>query len=384
MSYNNIFVLSDGTANGYLSSYTNVLRLNKLLKAAIGKNSSFVTNHLRYFQGVGVQHGEGTAYLLKNFASADDIFDKINEIYRYISEKYNPDPLVTNRIWLFGFSRGAFTSRAVAELINRVGVIRLDYKGSRLTDKTWDALSLRAYHFLYARKEAVDLRAPVFYNDFSHAGSRSSVFFLGLWDTVGAVGTPDIITGYGVEFTELLKYEYISPTIKFAFHALATHENMATFEPIHIFKKNCSLDDSDDNGEENGEEKRLLAEQVIEERFFPGYHLDVGGYIGSQPIPDASLNWIIDSINRVPERERGFVLHFDKDKVLFFNDFINLIITIVYFIGRQIFTFMARLSGFLQLNKVLPKFLADLVALRDRFIPGVDKSVKKITLNNYI
>ncbi|RYD25910.1 MAG: DUF2235 domain-containing protein, partial [Verrucomicrobiaceae bacterium] len=71
-----------------------------------------------YQEGVGLD-GTFLEYIW-NGATASDIGDECVSVYRFIVEHYTDD----HEIWLFGFSRGAFTVRCVAGMINNCGIIR--------------------------------------------------------------------------------------------------------------------------------------------------------------------------------------------------------------------------------------------------------------------
>jgi len=348
MTVKNIFVFLDGTTNGFATT-TNVIRLYRILKAHDPKGPIF------YDQGIATEFTLNIWEFIRNLVTSGDIFRKLQKAYRYICEQYVPGA----KVWLFGFSRGAYTARAIAELINRVGIIKVNYDGTKISNDCWEKYSMVAYRYFYSTKAQYGYASEQFFNDHSYSDSRTSIFFLGLWDTVGAIGVPNIVTGYGPEFTHLLSYQYVDPSINYGYHALSTHEDMSMFEPIHLLPASAKLAEVVDSNSVGSKESN----QVIEERFFPGYHLDVGGFVGAQPIANASLNWIVEKINGT--KALPFEVIFKPDDGSAVEKLLNGIVGFVYVLGRLAYTYFVR-----GLFKAISNFI-----IRERSIPGRDKKV---------
>lgn len=179
----------------------------------------------------------------------------------------------SNSVWLFGFSRGAYTVRSVARMIRNRGIPIAD-------DDTIDYLVDQAYDIYRNRGRESHPEGPVateFRESFSHQDSDKAVVFLGIWDTVGAHGIPSYAVGRGFEYLEFYD-QFVSRYIKYTYHALAVHENLANFDPCRIFK-------------------RRDADGTLVEKWLPGVHIDIGGFVHNNPISDTTLNWMIDNIN---------------------------------------------------------------------------------------
>ncbi|RGB39030.1 hypothetical protein C1646_615955, partial [Rhizophagus diaphanus] len=108
-------------------------------------------------------------------AIAINLDTKIKEGYKYIVEHYNPG----DDIWLFGFSRGAYTVRCIIKISHL----------SKLTNVVDHAYLI--YHNRDRNYHPEGAGSDEFKKKFSHPDSKKPVIkFLGLWDTVGAHGLP--------------------------------------------------------------------------------------------------------------------------------------------------------------------------------------------------
>ncbi len=211
-----------------------------------------------YGQGVGtgnlVDHYSGGAF-------GDGLEDNIHEAYRFLVANYE----LGDEIFLFGFSRGAFTARSLAGMIRKCGILRRE-----AADRYRDATAL------YRTQEHPDDQGPVkFRQDFSLNGSDSiKIKLIGVWDTVGSLGIPlrglRALTRQDYQFhdTEL------SGSVELAYHALAIDEHRAPFEPtLWAFQPKPG--------------------QTIEQVWFCGAHSDVGGGYAENGLSDITLDWMI-------------------------------------------------------------------------------------------
>ncbi|GBC05284.1 hypothetical protein RclHR1_06150010 [Rhizophagus clarus] len=316
----NIVVLCDGTWNNP-NSQTNVYTLYKEL---IEKDYE---QHVLYIDGVGI--GELTLNFLIDGAVALTLDNKIKEGYRFIVEHYDHG----DDVWLFGFSRGAYTARCIAGMIRNCGILKLDREvKSDQIDKRVDL----AYD-LYRDRDLINhpegKGSGDFKKAFSHSDSKKQVIkFLGLWDTVGAHGLPGYEIGEGFRYLEF--YDQVVPNIvKYACQALAIHERTAFFEPSRILPNNSGT--------------------IVKETWFPGVHSEIGGgtflnFKGNQRIVNATLLWMIENIVQVG----GLLMHDDIEtyRTKFSPDTGPSWNTINYLFDRS--------------NSVFPSFI-----LKDRSIP---------------
>ncbi|KAL1925491.1 uncharacterized protein VTP21DRAFT_374 [Calcarisporiella thermophila] len=178
-----IVVLCDGTWYGPAAN-SNVRKLYEEMKID--------TDQVVYYDS-----GVGIGGTIQNFflsgAVAKDIDEKIKEAYRFIVKYYHPEA----RVWLFGFSRGAYTARCVSGIINHCGI--LEAANIALVDRVYEIY--RSRDPVYAREgaEATSIRTQS-----SHPIDLAEppIEFLGLWDTVGALGLPSFFVGRGFEYLQ--------------------------------------------------------------------------------------------------------------------------------------------------------------------------------------
>ena len=198
--------------------------------------------------------------------------DNIHDAYRFVVANYE----LGDELYFFGFSRGAFTARSITGMIRKCGILTRKH--------------VEKYH------EALDLyRSPDHPDDPVPAAFRKEcslspvdpidVRFIGVWDTVGALGIP--IGGDTRKFafhdTEL------SGNVHFAYHALAIDERRGPFQPtLWDFKPK--------------------PDQKIEQVWFAGVHSDVGGGYQEPGLSDIAMQWMID-------RARDTGLVFDQEAI---------------------------------------------------------------------
>ena len=131
-----------------------------------------------YFAGVGLT-GAFSGYLVDG-ALALDIKDRCVEAYMSIVQHYSPG----SKIWMFGLSRGAYTVRCVAGMINNCGIIRRD----GLTDDELCAVCCEVYAIYRNRDRAYNPQSEFsrnFRESKSHPTKAPPIRFMGLLDTVG-------------------------------------------------------------------------------------------------------------------------------------------------------------------------------------------------------
>jgi uncharacterized protein (DUF2235 family) len=254
----NVIVCADGTGNeGGVEQESNVFTLYRLL-------TDQESEHAFYEMGLGTQRFP--RIIRRAFGAG--ISKNIRDCYEFLVEHYEKG----DSIFLFGFSRGAFTVRSLGGLISYCGLLKPKYR----------ALINRAYA-LYKDAEENPKAARDFKRMFS---IRPHIAFIGVWDTVGALGIPirwmDRLNPYRHRFhnTELDK------GVPFAFHALAVDDQRKVFRP--------TLWTEDPSNEE----------QTIEQVWFAGMHSDVGGGYLENDLSDISLEWMME---RAEQRGLGFI-----------------------------------------------------------------------------
>jgi uncharacterized protein (DUF2235 family) len=176
-------------------------------------------------------------------------------------------------VFLFGFSRGAFTVRALAGLLYRCRLAPKEADPSACFDRAW-----QLYEPIEQPMEAIEFR---------NTRRECPIHFMGLWDTVKS---------YGIIHPVMLPHLRHNPIVKHVRHALALHEHRAFFHHT-----TWGLLDSDDEGamkrlreSMSAEDLALLKQQRnnIKEVWFEGCHSDIGGGNGYQNAT-LSLRWML-------------------------------------------------------------------------------------------
>src|SRR5437764_9637089 len=125
-----------------------------------------------YDQGVGTGN---LADRIGGGAFGDGLTANINDSYRFLIANYEPG----DKIYIFGFSRGAYTARSIAGMIRRCGILR--------RDKVRQYPEARA---LYASGTAATAPAAVAFREANAIEPATPIQCVGVWDTVGALGIP--------------------------------------------------------------------------------------------------------------------------------------------------------------------------------------------------
>lgn len=255
---------------------TNVLRI----AFRVAKRSEDGIPQIVYY-GEGV----GTGNWVDKFtggAFGHGVEDNILDAYRFLVANYEPG----DELYLFGFSRGAFTARSVAGMIRKCGILRRES-----VDRYLEAVEL------YRSGEHPDEERPAaFRRDFSvNREEPTPIKFIGVWDTVGALGIPL----RGLRWLTRHKYQFhdteLSGSVEHACHALAIDERRAPFKPAlwHLQPK---------------------PGQTVEQVWFPGVHSNVGGGYPDRGLADITLDWMIGKA-----REAGLDFNGAVEKTLGLN-----------------------------------------------------------------
>ncbi len=169
--------------------------------------------------------GVGTGGAVDKFIggiTGQGIMKNILQAYRWLVENYQPD----DKIYLFGFSRGAFTARSLAGLIGVCGIAQPP-EGAKATDKLIDEAKTAYRCKKKAEREGL---AAVFKTAYSaHTGK---VHFIGVWDTVGALGVPTTgPLGWWTRKRSGFHDVTLGGHISHAYHAVAINERRGPFKP---------------------------------------------------------------------------------------------------------------------------------------------------------
>ena len=237
---------------------TNVSKLFEATLPRSGRDQCIQFVH--YIQGVGTRKSER----IRGGGFGFGISDNIKEGYRFLVSNYEPG----DEIYIFGFSRGAYTARSLAGLIRNVGIIRREklflvdeaYGHYKDTSEAWRPNGASATAF---RKE--------------HTWRNEKITFLGVFDTVGALGAP-----FGIVLSWIINKLFhcsfhdtqVSNIVESAYHAVAVDEKRLPFLPT-LMTPNTKHNASN-----------------FEQKWFPGVHSDVGGGYIESGLSDIALEWM--------------------------------------------------------------------------------------------
>lgn len=224
----------------------------------------------RKFYGSGVGTGYTWQDRVLGGATGLGIDKNIKDIYLFICLNYEPG----DHIYLFGFSRGAYTARSLAGFIRNCGILKTAY--IHLLDKAYDMYRDRNSYSKPDSDLMVSFRKSYCKED------NTKIEFIGVWDTVGSLGIP--LPSW--KLRNMHKYKFhdqtLSKYVRHAYHAIAIDERRRLFEPT-LWQKIEETDADQD-----------ASIQELEQRWFPGVHSNVGGGYPDTGLSDIALKWLME------------------------------------------------------------------------------------------
>lgn len=281
----NIIVCADGTGNkGGSSPDSNVYRIYKSVEKQFkGKaQGSFkvVEQIVFYDNGVGTETNKYLRALGGAFGLGFE--DNVCDLYKFLARNYEAD----DRIYFFGFSRGASTVRACNGFISICGLA----KGKGLRNCELDGLVKEAFDVYKAHRKKPKKAEGLKTSDRSHGAI--DIHFMGIWDTVVALGFPKRtdVTGPVMAILNALFwlaekgltlvwphsfYHYgLTKNVKYAHQALAIDDERTAFWPYVWREQNRNKD-------------------TVEQVWFAGMHSNVGGGYGRSGMASVALHWMM-------------------------------------------------------------------------------------------
>lgn len=256
MAPRNLVICCDGTGNEYGTRNTNVVELFKMLAldepdrqiafydpgvGTMGDPSLNTGFGKSLNKGLGLAFGRG---MTRN----------IHDAYRYIMNSFHSG----DRIFMFGFSRGAYTVRALAGMIHKMGLLK---KGSE---------NLIPYAIALYKKHPETREDWRVVNGFKRTFSREvPIHFLGIWDTVKSVGW--------LRRRVVLDFTVNNKSVLHGRHAVSLDERRRQYQ-TNLW------------GYPNGED--------FQEVWFPGVHSDVGGSYKENGLSQISLKWMVEAAQK--------------------------------------------------------------------------------------
>lgn len=188
------------------------------------------------------------------------ISENIINCYRFLVHNYASG----DELFLFGFSRGAYTVRSLAGLIDNLGLLPKS-----------NIFYLKEAYDCYRNSVKKSKEVEVFQQ--KYGCKKIKIKFIGVWDTVGALGIPNIGFGFLYNFFFKSKHNFhnvkLGENIENAFHALAIDERRKTFAPALWEINNKSS-------------------QILEQVWFPGVHTNIGGGYEKDGLANISFQWM--------------------------------------------------------------------------------------------
>ncbi len=303
----NIAIFCDGTWQ-HLNQRnpTNVGRLARAVRATTaGGNTQFVY----YDDGVGV--GQGVAEVttrLVGGVTGKGLDRKIARAYEILSLNYNPG----DRVFIFGFSRGAYTARSLAGLLRNLSILKRNdanlvheatalyrnrpHEGASEATKAAFQTTLTQFRADHCHPETPFVEGktydPANSNSLSPTNRCAWIQYLGVWDTVGSLGVPR-----KVPFAALwdAKYQFhdttLSRFVRSARHAVSIDERRNSFAPalwdnIGALNQNAHANDL------------AYTNRPYQQVWFPGGHGCVGGGSADGGVSLPALLWIAEGAAR--------------------------------------------------------------------------------------
>jgi uncharacterized protein (DUF2235 family) len=309
-----IVICCDGTNNTLTAGTadTNVLRLYAHLAANPAPGRV-----LYYDPGVGTLDAapptdpadwlQRSVRRIAGLASGRGVYDNIELAYRFVMQYWRDE---RDRIYVFGFSRGAFTARCVVGMVNLFGVLSPQHEAllptlirvyfSQPSDRKGGTVqqATRAVHHAVEQRHAQQALAPmaglprhagpvtrealarqVRELFTTPAGREAWVHWTGVWDTVESVGLPGPLSRSNPATATLR-----GKRIRHVRHALSFDEHRWTFEP-RLYEEPGDIDDP-------------ATGQTVKQRWFHGVHGDVGGgyAAGEAGLSDEALRWMVREV----------------------------------------------------------------------------------------
>jgi uncharacterized protein (DUF2235 family) len=292
----NLVVLSDGTGNGAGAFWkTNVWRVYQALdlaefpKGNDGKAEGLRRQIAWYDDGVGTSSFRPLALL--GGAVGWGLKRNVLDLYTFLCRNYRPG----DRIYAFGFSRGAFTVRIVVDMVAEKGLLaglgrhELARAARDAYREYRDCFNQTGKHidlFRWIRKQIIRRWRQAWNQDYydkikenPHHTEVKSIAFIGVWDTVAAYGLPlqELTRGIDYWVWPLSMPNYaLHKDVERACHALALDDERDTFHPL-IWDE---IDDPRPNR--------------IQQVWFAGMHADVGGGYPDDALAHVPLRWMME------------------------------------------------------------------------------------------
>ncbi|MDA9438354.1 hypothetical protein XH98_04275 [Bradyrhizobium sp. CCBAU 51745] len=303
-----LVLFADGTGNAFTTQESSVWRLYEALDHTQPDQIAY------YIKGVGTAGWAPLAAL--DGATGIGVPANVRKLYRFLCWNWRPG----DEIYIFGFSRGAFTARTLAAMIASQGLVPAvigdepvshaemernamsawrEYRRETVPWKQslptmWIARLIRdivlyVYHLICGHRSYTKVRAAM------NGRKDVNIDFLGLFDTVEAFGVPIEELRVAIDWAIWpISFRNHRPShkAKHICHALALDDERTTFHPLRI------------------DQSHLAADQTVKEVWFAGVHSDIGGGYPDCTLSFVPLVWMVDQLGNQLRFQKGTVEHF--------------------------------------------------------------------------
>jgi uncharacterized protein (DUF2235 family) len=305
----NIVLCADGTGNNDIKERgTNVFKLYEAIDRHGHKDNSGLVSQIAFYDD-GVGTSKFIPWRLLSGALGFGFSKNVRDLYTELAYAYEPG----DKLYLFGFSRGAYTARTLAGFIQCCGILDVRNLNQQEVDDQVNECWKKFRKIAFTGTMKNDTRRGNVPSDNTASAADTSetrlarndstglpayspvdIAFLGVWDTVAAIGAPTaelrtlINFFYPLTFGELT----VGPWVKRACHAISIDDERLTFAP-ELWN------------EQNGSDKR------IEQVWFAGVHSNVGGGYPKHGMSLVAMDWMMSEAEkcglRFLESDRHYV-----------------------------------------------------------------------------
>ncbi|MFJ9147263.1 DUF2235 domain-containing protein [Streptomyces sp. NPDC102270] len=260
-----LVVCCDGTWN--LADQPSKTNVAKVALAVRRRSADGTEQRVYYHSGVGTNRRER----LRGGAFGVGLSRNVLDAYRFLIHTYEPG----DALYLFGFSRGAFTARSLAGMVRNCGILRPE-QADRI-DEAWTLYRSRAH-------KPTSVAATLFRGAYSY---ETEIRFVGVWDTVGSLGIPVPAPRFLQPLVDRFNHRWafhdttLSKSVNGAFQALAVDEERSAFPPT-LWQQ----------------EKDAGNHQELLQMWFSGVHLSAGGGEKDSGLSDITLLWMVQQAVR--------------------------------------------------------------------------------------
>ena len=282
----------NGDLNGSIGIPSNVTRIARAIKPV---SRDGIPQVVYYHHGIG--GGIGPFSKFQGFAG-DGIGEIVREGYQFLAKNWTPG----DEIYIFGFSRGAYTARSIAGLVDHIGILTVD--GLPFLSEIFR--DVQQEHNNNYRPKHPDIPFPnkpsALDPDYTNELRRLRltqvdvpIKVVGVWDTVGSLGVPKVgfLTKLRLQSSQMKELSFydtaLGNCIENAFQALSLDERRFSFQPA-VWEK---LEGNTTN---------------LRQVWFPGAHSNIGGGYDDQQIATITLAWMVAQCSNYLDFNKDYVL----------------------------------------------------------------------------